>query len=135
MDTKKRPTSVTVIAWIIIVTNGLSFVTMLTYTMPEVQRALEAAGMSVAIATLWTAVGGAIGVVSGIAILKGLNWGRLLYLCFAPISIVLGWLLYGFRPTHVLTVIFYIVVLVFLTRPAASTFFARENSEELKLEE
>lgn len=125
----KRPTSVTVIAWIIIVAGGLSFVSILAYTISEVQWALEAADISVAIDILWRIVSGVIGVVSGIAILKGLNWGRLLYLCFVPISIVIGWILYGFRPTDILTVIIYIVVLVFLTSPAASAFFASGVSE------
>lgn len=135
METKKRPTSVAVIAWIIIVVHGLSLViTPLGYTMPVVRQALEAVGVSVAIAVLWAIVSGAIGLVSGIAILKGINWGRWLFLCFYPLSLVISWWLYGFRLTYIISIIFYIIVLVLLTAPAASTFFARGSSMESKLE-
>lgn len=130
---KKRPTGVTVIAWIIIIMNGLSLVvTPIAFTMPEGKRVLEQAGLSLATAIFWMVVSGGICMVSGIAMLKGLNWGRLLYLYFAPISIILGWVLYGFRP-NIVSVIIYMVILVFLTRPAASTFFASGNSQTSKL--
>lgn len=125
MNKKKRPTSITVIAWIIIIWGGLSLVAMLlTSRMPEMQQALEAAGISVAFSILCAIVGFAISAVSGIAILKGLNWGRLLYLCYVPISIIFEWGLYGFDPgAHIPAIIFYLVVLTILTRPAASAFF------------
>ena len=124
MDSKKRPTSVTVIAWIILASNGITMVCMpLASTMPEVQDAYEKMGMSVAVAMFWVVVGGAIGIASAIAMLNGLNWGRLLYLIFSPISIVLGWIIYGFRPSSIPSVIVYIVFLLFLMGPDASKYF------------
>lgn len=135
MDAKKRPTRVTVIAWIIIVTSSLGLVsTPFTATMPQVKRMLEATGTSVPIALLLAFVAGGIGLVSGVAMLRGINWGRLLYLGFTPFSFALSWVLYGFRPLYILSVLFYLVVLVLLTRPAASVFFSSKASAVSKPE-
>ena len=85
MSKKKRPTSVTVIAWIGIVLGGSSLFNLLSYALPESRQLLEASGRSVVMAVLLGAVDGVIFLVSGIAVLKGLNWGRLLYLFYRPI--------------------------------------------------
>ena len=98
--------------------------------MPEYERILGEKGISLATAVIWRIVSGIIIIVSGIALLKGLNWGRLLYLSFTPIAAVLSWLLYGFRPTAIIGIIFYLIVLFFLTQPPASTFFRSGASEE-----
>ncbi|MFC1713313.1 YbjO family protein [Candidatus Poribacteria bacterium] len=96
-----------------------------------------------------------IGMVSGIAILKGRNWGRILYLCSIPVfalySHLRNWSVYGspfrFTPgsslsqfilrltSNIPLVILYIVVLVFLTRATASSFFAGRTFNELEPEE
>lgn len=130
MDTKKRPTSVTVIGFILAVLGGLGFVTSLVSIMKGSQP-LESAGMS--IVGLWSLVSNTLVVVSAIAILRGLNWGRLLYMILIPVSIVVPGLLYGFVAAHVGGFIIYIVIILFLTRPAASRFFTSGNSEESKL--
>ncbi len=146
MHMGKRPASVTIIAWIFIVASGLNLVNLSRVLTQRKALQFEIAdkvpfwaippyadfkvvGKSEVIVALWSVVAGAIGLISGIAILKGLNWGRLLYLFSMPISIVLTWL-HGFHTIDTLKVIFYVIFLVFLTRPAASLFFARRNSEE-----
>ena len=137
MSTRKRPISVTVIAWFEIVGSSISLFDMLSYAMPEPRQLLEALGRSVSITVLSGIVDGVISLVSGIDMLKGLNWGRLLCLCYPPISIVLTLLLYGFHRSKLFIagLVLYIVVFVFLTRPAASTFFAGESSEKHDVEE
>jgi len=132
MDRKKRPTSVAVIGWILILLGGLSVMMSLLTIMSGFQP-LKPGGMT--ILGFWSLVGAAIIVVSGIAILKGLNWGRLLYLVFMPVSIVLQGLLLGFTPAHIFGLILYIVILVFLVSPAASTFFTSRNSGEPRVDE
>ena len=122
-----RPPSVTVIAGIMIVFSGVSLIfAPVSLLLPEAQRAVEAAGMSVEVTVIWAIVGGAVGLASGIAILKGLSWGRLLYLIFSPLSLGLASVLYGFRATDIFQVVFYVVVLVFLTRHAASEYFRKK---------
>jgi hypothetical protein len=124
MEVNKRPVSVTVIAWIIIVTSAIALATApISSRMPEVQEFYEATGVSLAGVLIWSVAVNVIVLVSGISILKGRNWGRLVYLCFMPVSMVVSMILFGFRAIFILSVIYYIVVLVLLTRPAASAFF------------
>ena len=83
-----------------------------------------------------------IGLVAGIAILKGLNWGRILYLLIVPILILsnslIQWLLFGFGSILVpwfilarivLPIIFYTIVFIFLTKSTVSAFFANRSPE------
>jgi len=127
MGMSKRPASVSVIAWIIIVTGGLIMpVALLTFFVPEMQRMLEINR----IISAWAVLNGCVVILSGIAMLQGLNWGRLPYLWFIPISLVLGWLIYGFHGTHILTVTLYIVMFMFLTRTDAKTFFISRKSKK-----
>jgi len=134
LDRKKRPTSVTVIAWFLIATYGYTLASLPLFLSPEFRQIFEEMGMgiSIAVSVLLTVVNSVLGVVSGIAMLKGFNWGRLLYLWSVPILTVLYLVLTGFHfiLMSILSLIFYLVVLVFLTRPAASTFFTGGASVE-----
>ena len=133
-DITKRPKSVTVVAWSIILIEGLGLANTRQYAMLEFRHLWGTQMSSMLISLLWAVVGGLVGVVSGIAILRGRNWGRLLYLCFIPITTVLRLLQYGFlygfsnifRPSYMFLLIlgltFYIIVLVCLTRTRASLF-------------
>lgn len=127
----KRPKSVTVIAWILIVRGCMG----LWFVVNFVRQQLSGGSVLLILAT-------AIVIVSGIAILKGLNWGRLLYLFYIPIVTVYGLIMFVFGFSGITGIaakvsfirlipetIFYIVVLVYLTRPAASAFFARRKLE------
>ena len=97
MSARKRPTSLTIIAWSQIVISGIVLFNILNFAKPEFRQLMEASGRSAAISVLWGTIGGVIVLISGIAMLKGLNWGRFLCLCYPPISIVFTSLLYGFH--------------------------------------
>jgi hypothetical protein len=70
-----------------------------------------------------------MGLVAGIAIFNGMNWGRLLYLIFTPVSMVLQWLLYGFKPMSFIGLGIYAVMLILLTTTAASDFFGEQPEQ------
>lgn|SRR2546422_167527 len=123
---KSRPTSITIISWLFIIGGGLSLVQVpWVISKPEVQRILEVMtpGMSVTMSVAISTVGSVVSLISGVAMLKGHNWGRLLYLCYTPIATVPIWIIYGFHLVYIYSIVLYIIVLVFLTRQAASTFF------------
>ncbi len=90
----QRPVCVAVITWAIIIYYNYGFVRclvyMLRYTNLQSSQLPETFSVSIAIAisALWTVMYG-IASVSGIAILKGLNWGRILYLSIVPVKIFL----------------------------------------------
>jgi hypothetical protein len=144
MCKKERPKSVTVIGWIIIVWYSLGILNMVFMGLQVLFSGTSGRSVLViSVYMLWIAILGTI-LVSGIGILKGYNWGRILYLLTAPIVIIFGclWFLYyGSRisipsiliyvPIRIiLPVIFYTVVFIFLKRPAASTFLAHQDSGE-----
>lgn len=127
----KRPKSVTVIAWIIIVRGCMGLLFVVNFARQQLS------GGSVLLIPA-----AAIVIVSSIAILKGLNWGRLLYLFYIPIVTVYSLIMFVFGSSgitgiaaklsfirFILEIIFYVVVLVYLTRPAASAFFAHRKLE------
>jgi hypothetical protein len=113
-----------VIGWLLAVSSAVQLIFVPFYwSSAAILEYLDAVEVSGATAAAIAGVGGVVGVVSGVAILKGLNWGRLLYLLFVPIIFPVGIIIFGFRWVYLLSVIFYIAVLVLLTRPNASAFF------------
>ena len=140
MDSRKRPRSVTLIAWILIVVSSYYLVNAIGE--PNFRRSFR---VSKALAVLsWLVISGFLGVVSGIAILKGLNWGRLLCLCYMPISIIsfnllmifgFGFLKAGYFKvgylilSNILAITFYIIAIRFLTRSASLAFFTLRSSK------
>ena len=61
MDEKRRPVSVTVIAWILMVTSAWSLVILpVTFRMAQVQQFYEALGVSLALVLVWGVVANAI---------------------------------------------------------------------------
>jgi len=125
---KVRPTSVTVIAIILIVTNALGIVAGLaTAGIPQVREAYEKMGVSVAVAIVWAVASNGLVIIGSIGMLKGMNWGRLLYLVLVPVSIILGWVLMGFQPFSILSVVVYILFAILLTRPQVNAYFSGEG--------
>jgi fatty acid desaturase len=128
MEGKQRPTSVTVVAIILIVLYSLSILSGLVIPVlakrPVFQKALEAQHMTVRTATLLPIVGGVTVLAAAIAMLNGLNWGRLLYFATVPLLLVLQWVLGRFTPMQALPIVLYIVFVILLTRPKAAAYFA-----------
>lgn len=116
MSTKKRPISVTIIAWFVIISSILGFVIGLGVVKGLIRITIAA-------------LAGFLGMIIGAGMFKGFNWARLLYLWLQAIFLIFSLLikysgLYGeFGPWDILKVVIYIVCFVFLTRPAASLFF------------
>lgn len=125
MGRGKRPISITVISVVLIAIGSIVLL-----------LAVSVSGDTTAYwFTVWVAVLGAAHLIPGIAILKGHNWGRLLYLCSIPIIIAFDWVVirvFGgfelFRISKCLIAL-YVPFLVFLVRPIASAFFTHRDSE------
>ena len=117
MGTGQRPKIVFFISWAMIVA---CFVYSL-FMILDLPRAPEPTIRRFATAIVW--------LIAGIAMLNGLNWGRLLYLSFRPISIITGFVSNRGSDT-ILKAAIYILFLFLLTRPAVSEFFFSTDSEE-----
>jgi len=96
------------------------------FKMPEYQKLAEITGESLWISMLITSLIGILLLVSGVVMLKGFNWGRLLYLWGYGISVLFNIVTRGFSLIVLPSVIIYVIFLIFLIRPAASEFFKKE---------
>ena len=102
---KKRPTSVTVIAWILIGLGLGSLFSPVTKGLIMLSNAL-----------VW--------VVSGIGILNGQNWARLLWVVWSAIGLWIGLLMYPMQRVVFLPGLTILAVIAtFLFRPEANQYF------------
>ena len=140
MQTRKRPTSLTVIAvifivwggyWSVLSIYGLTVLLRAEHNMPKSSYIILLRNL---IATMF---GAATNLISGPAILRGFNWGRWLYLGLFPFSgafTVISKTPFsdpeGIRQMIMFAVVYYIICLVILTRPGVSEFFRKETVDE-----
>ena len=121
---KKRPTSVTIIAWLLIVIGGITLVsTIATINNPIVLDLVNKSPIPVGIQYALTYIGLLIMVVSGIGMLKARNWARLLYSIWGGIGILVSILTSPDRAMMVFSFIAYLIIVFFLYRPRANEFF------------
>ena len=68
-------------------------------------------------------------IISGIAMLKGQNWGRLLYAIWTPVAVLIGLVTSGISGI-ILPVVIYLVVVFFLFRPNVNQYFGSSEAED-----
>lgn len=130
MGALQRPTGVTVIAWLAIVTGCLWLLTLANVTIPKLKVA-QGTNHEVIIFLLF--MHGTVNVVSGVAMLRGVNWGRLLYLWYVPIMFLLGVIIYNLSLVQVgLPLIYIIVIFKMLRKPNAKAFFKNTTLQRKK---
>jgi len=129
----KRPTSVSVIAWILIVMSGISLVTS-TFTLNNPiarETATEIMAKSlipIPLQFVMLYAGLLITVVSGIAMLKRQNWARLLYVFWGAMGFMISVLTSPMKPMMIPGIIFFLVVAFFLFRPKANEYFSTRDT-------
>ena len=121
---KKRPTSISVIAWIVIVLGGISLITTtIMIDNPMVIDLMSKSLLPVPIQYVISYVGILIMIVSGVAMLKGKNWARLLYIIWNLISFVIGIITSPMKAAMIPSFVVFLVAAFFLFRPKANEFF------------
>ena len=121
-----RPKSVGVIAWILIVTGGLSLASVFVFLdSAEVQAAMAKNLLPIGVQNAMTLVGGVLFLACGLAMLKGKGWGRLVYVCWNVAILVVGLFTSPVKTMLIPRVVVFGVSTYFLYRPRASAFFAR----------
>ncbi|MDR2637422.1 MAG: hypothetical protein LBB55_03710 [Zoogloeaceae bacterium] len=124
----ERPTSVSVIALILIATSSLSLYAYTANINDPMARDLMAQNpLPVSLQFAMVCAGLLAGVVSGIAMLKGRNWARTLYLFLGAIVFVIGMLTSPMKMALIPGAVFFVIVVFFLFRPAANAYFSKRN--------
>ena len=121
---KERPTSVTVISWILIVMGALSLVTgTLGMLMPETKEIMKKSPIPFNVQIIMMYASLTISIVCGAAMLKGKNWARYFYVISSAIGIIIGFLTSPMKGLMVPSLIFIIVIAIFLFRADANEYF------------
>lgn len=126
----KRPTSITVIAWILIVVAGISLITT-TFTLnnPTVKELMSRSVIPVQLQFGMMYSGLLVQLVSGIALLKGHNWARLLYTIWTAVALAIGLGTSPMKAAMVPGVVLFVVIVVFLFLPKANEYFKAKPVE------
>lgn len=127
----KRPTSVSVIAWILIVMAVITLVvasTNLHNPLANQLRAMDPIPVPLQFAIEYAGL--VITFVAGIAMLKGHNWGRWVYVIWSIIAIVVGFATSPIKPAIIPGLVLFLIFVFFLFRPTANAYFSAGRPTE-----
>jgi hypothetical protein len=130
---RTRPTSITVIAWILILMGGISAVTMTlmidtVMNNPAARELISKSLIPVPLQYAMSYVTFLVMVVSGVAMLKGQNWGRWLYVVGTALGFVIGIMTSPLKEAMIPGFVVFVVVAFFLFRPKANKYFSDQES-------
>jgi len=125
----RRPISVTVIAWLLIVI-GVSILLgiVLQYRDPAIRTAMATRPIPLPLQFALSIANGIIQALSGALMLRGIGWSRIVYIVWQAIILVIAFATFPLKPYPGLLV--YAVILVFLLRKDARAYFSRSSSSE-----
>lgn len=122
---KTRPTSVTVIAWALIVMGGISLITTTAMiNNPMVLELMSKSPIPVPVQYAMTYFGLLNMLVCGVAMLKGRSWARLLYVSWTIIGFLIGVITSPVKASIIPGLGLFVVVVFFLFRPKANEYFS-----------
>jgi len=127
----KRPTSITVIATILIVMTGISLITCtLALNNPMAKELMAKSLLPIPVQYMMMYVGFFINVVTGIAMLRAQNWARFLYVIWGVIGFVIGLATSPMKAAMIPSLVVFAVISFFLFRPKANEYFSpRETTD------
>jgi len=124
-----RPKSVTIISWLLIIMASISIVSSaLTYNNPDVVKLMELSAIPITMQYMIMAVGLLIMIISGIGMLYGKNYARILYVSWTPIAIIISLLTSPAITMMIPGIVFFLIIVFFLFRTESNIYF-KKNSE------
>ena len=125
----ERPTSITVISWILIVLGALGLlVAAMMSNNPDVMEQMAKSKLGAGTQQMIGVVSSVISIVSGYGMLQGKNWARLLYVISSVIGIAINFYAMPIGGAEYLAIGIFVILLFFLFRPAANAWFNRNGA-------
>lgn len=125
---EKRPLSLTIIGWFLVVTGLFAAYSTLTIGSNEMARQMIAdSGLSLRFQQAMGVISALVGLVSAYGIFKGLPWSRVLYVGWSIIALAVGLMTSPFKGMLMLSALFIAVIAYFLFRPEADAWFAAKG--------
>ena len=126
-----RPTSITVIAWFLIVAASINLATSIgNLNNPLVKDLMAKSPLPASAQFALLYLGLAVSLVSGIGMLMGHNWARWLYVIWSAFAFVVGLATSPMKLMLIPGVLVYVIIVLFLIRPVASRFFLAESAAD-----
>lgn len=123
----QRPTSLTIIGWLLIVFAVFGLIGQVTMQdNPVTQQVLAESPLPASFHMALGIIGSLISAASGYGVLKGLTWSRFLYIGWNILGLIIGLLTTPFTSILLISVVFLAVFAFFLFRPAANAWFGSE---------
>lgn len=126
----KRPTSITVISWIMIVIGVISLVsTAYTLNNPMALEIMAQSPMSIATQITFMYVALVVTLVCGVGFLKGKNWARILYVVWTLSALLMQVVMSQVSAAMIPSIVVFLIVVLFLFRSKANIYFSKRRSE------
>ena len=120
----KRPTSIAIVGWVLIVLGGISLITSsLSLNNPMAKELMSRSPIPITIQYVMMFAGLIVTFVSGIAILKGKNWARLLYVIWSAVGLIIGIATSPMKSALIPGIVVFVIIAFFLFRPKANEYF------------
>jgi len=120
----KRPLSITIIAWLLIVLTVLGLIAAFAMgSHPVMTKTLEQMHMSLAMYQAWVALNTIVTLICAYGFLKGLPWSRVLYIVFGIIGLIVSYYISPMKAAILISLLILIVVAFFLFRENANDWF------------
>lgn len=121
----KRPLSITIISWFLIIMGVLSvFSAIASMDNPMVKELMDQTPVPKSIQYTFMFLGFLVTFVSGIGMLKGKNWARYLYVVFSVLGMIYNFLTSPIATMYLIpSAILLVVISFFLFRKNAKNYF------------
>jgi len=125
----KRPISISIIAWYMIVSCAISLVTTLvSYNNSQVQEIMARSPVPVSVQMAIGVGVAAINLICGVFMLKGANWSRLTFVTISVISFAYSFYASPIKLILIPALLILALIIFFLFRPEANAFFTGRSS-------
>lgn len=119
----------TVIAWLLIVMGGLSFISLAAMIEdPAAKELMRRTPVPLHIQYAFAFAGLVVMIVSGIAMLKGCNWARYLYAIWVGVGLLIGLAVSPMKTILVPQIVVFAIVVFLLFRSTATAYFVQRGS-------
>ena len=121
---EKRPLSLTIIGWFLIIISLFGLYSIFTMgSNPVAMKMLQQMHVPLLFQQVWGTIGTIVTLICAYGILKGLPWSRVLYVAWGIIGLVVGFYISPIKAFLVLSLILLVVISVFLFSDKANDWF------------
>ncbi len=125
VEIMKRPTSISVVAWFLIVTAAIALPFQhRSFTDPLAQELMARSLLPVSLQIVMAYVGLAVAIGCGVGMLKGADWSRKVYLGWSVLGLIVAVVTSPLKLLLIPGALIIALFIYFLFRPQASAWFA-----------